>query len=191
MKFAALLIACFIVAVSAKQQQPGSWLKPRKLKNYILNIVKFNFSKEKCGENQVFDSCGTTCPTTCENKDEQDGICTDDCQVGCRCKDGYVLHGGKCILPKQCPPMKKQQNKPKKQQQDNSLWEKPKKCGKNEHWSRCDTTCPRTCEHVIRGQKDEDIVCTLDCMSGCFCNDGYVRKGKRCVRESECFTKTF
>ncbi|RWS26660.1 scavenger receptor cysteine-rich protein-like protein, partial [Leptotrombidium deliense] len=144
----------------------------------------------QCGENQIYDSCGSSCPDTCENKDEQDRVCTDDCIVGCRCKDGYVLHGDKCIIPKQCPPMKKPDIKPK-QQQDNSWLEKPKKCGENEYWTHCGTTCPRTCKHVISGQKDEDLICTDDCQSGCFCHEGYVRNGRQCVRESECLRKTF
>ncbi|RWS09059.1 von Willebrand factor-like protein [Leptotrombidium deliense] len=103
MKFAVFLIACFIVVVSAKQQQHDWWPKPRKLKNYILNIVKLNFSKDQCGENEIYDECGTSCPDTCENKDKQNDECTDDCNVGCRCKDGYVLNGKKCIRPEQCP----------------------------------------------------------------------------------------
>ncbi|RWS06401.1 hypothetical protein B4U80_06424 [Leptotrombidium deliense] len=68
---------------------------------------------------------------------------------------------------------------------------KPQKCGKNQYYSFCGTTCPRTCEHVRRGLTDRDIICTLDCMPGCFCNSGYVRNGKQCVLESQCKRKTF
>ena len=54
-------------------------------------------------------------------------------------------------------------------------------CGPNEHYESCGTACPATCDN----QKPE--ICTLNCVRGCFCDEGLVRSDKGvCVRPTQC-----
>ncbi|XP_035673020.1 mucin-5AC-like [Branchiostoma floridae] len=50
-----------------------------------------------------YDPCGTACPATCEDCHPTD--CDLPCLEGChpKCKNGTVLHEGRCITPDQCP----------------------------------------------------------------------------------------
>ncbi|XP_065913510.1 keratin-associated protein 16-1-like [Dysidea avara] len=53
-------------------------------------------------EGQVFTTCGTACPPTCN--DPGPVICTLQCVVGCQCPSGTVLDekNRKCVKPDQC-----------------------------------------------------------------------------------------
>lgn len=64
-------------------------------------IDKAQCEKQCPGKNQAY-YCGTVCPTNCSNW--QDTIpCTEQCVLGCHCKNGYVLDENKnCILPEYC-----------------------------------------------------------------------------------------
>ena len=53
-----------------------------------------------CSANQVFKSCGTACPETCEGRSF---ACTRQCVIGCQCAAGYVKHNDTCITRAQCP----------------------------------------------------------------------------------------
>ncbi|XP_044730611.1 chymotrypsin-elastase inhibitor ixodidin-like [Chrysoperla carnea] len=70
----------------------------------IINcVVNSNGQKTCSGANQVWNDCGTACPETCSNYD-QDVICTEQCIVGCACKEGTVLNDQKnCVPISQCP----------------------------------------------------------------------------------------
>ena len=76
--------------------------------------------KEECPEGKVYDGCGSACPLTCENKDD-DIICTKQCVPGelgvlnlqplvmtspscpgCFCPKGYVEQNNTCVLPEDC-----------------------------------------------------------------------------------------
>ncbi|RWS00389.1 von Willebrand factor-like protein [Leptotrombidium deliense] len=62
--------------------------------------------KNKCPKNQQYDKCGSSCPKTCGNMNEKDDMCDESCKIGCRCRDGFVLNGRKCILSEECPQKK-------------------------------------------------------------------------------------
>lgn len=52
---------------------------------------------------QVFKSCGTACPLTCENYTKPPTVCMDVCVTGCFCEAGYVkTKDGNCVLPSEC-----------------------------------------------------------------------------------------
>ena len=56
----------------------------------------------ECTGGQVYTTCGTLCPRTCENH-QLDFACISECVRGCFCPDDTVLHDGQCIPSWQCP----------------------------------------------------------------------------------------
>ncbi|KAJ0174465.1 hypothetical protein K1T71_009573 [Dendrolimus kikuchii] len=70
---------------------------------FLAFLVTIVSSKNQCcPENEVYKECGSACPKTCA-ADSEDTICTEQCVVGCFCKDGYVRNSAdKCILPSDC-----------------------------------------------------------------------------------------
>ncbi|XP_077288741.1 zonadhesin-like [Arctopsyche grandis] len=107
--------------------------------------------------------CPNPCPGgTCEFPEFAN--CDAPCRIkGCQCKKGYVKNkGGKCILLSQCP---------------------NRQCaGQNEEYLDCGTGCPATCENRIK-----KIACpNKNCVPGCFCKNGFVRKNGKCVKWDEC-----
>ncbi|XP_073968282.1 chymotrypsin inhibitor-like [Bombus fervidus] len=54
-------------------------------------------------------------------------------------------------------------------------------CPANEVWNDCGTACPLTCEDPNPG------ICTVQCVPGCECIDGYVRNEyQKCVELDDC-----
>ncbi|XP_030630870.1 alpha-tectorin [Chanos chanos] len=53
-------------------------------------------------------------------------------------------------------------------------------CPENSHYEVCGTDCGHTCASSI------DASCERTCSEGCFCDDGYVRSGGRCVPVEQC-----
>ncbi|XP_033215773.1 chymotrypsin inhibitor-like [Belonocnema kinseyi] len=58
---------------------------------------------QDCGENEVFNRCGTACPKTC-NDQRESRACVAICKIGCDCLPGYVRHDSSqlCVLPEEC-----------------------------------------------------------------------------------------
>ncbi|KAL1243849.1 Serine protease [Trichinella spiralis] len=60
-------------------------------------------------------------------------------------------------------------------------------CPLNEIWNSCGSSCEETCESIASGK---DTPCTLQCVPGCFCVDGFVRDSRgRCIPMSLCPNK--
>nr|XP_055042506.1 alpha-tectorin-like [Misgurnus anguillicaudatus] len=53
-------------------------------------------------------------------------------------------------------------------------------CPENAHYELCGTNCGHTCASSI------DASCEYTCTEGCFCNDGFLRSGRRCVPVEQC-----
>ena len=53
-------------------------------------------------KNEVWDVCGTACPSVCGKDDP--AFCTFQCVIGCRCKEGNILDeaNGECISEAKC-----------------------------------------------------------------------------------------
>ncbi|XP_040176251.1 cysteine-rich venom protein 6-like [Anopheles arabiensis] len=54
----------------------------------------------KCGENEVWDDCASSCQDICFEPPAEH--CDKKCNIGCFCEKGYVreyLDGGKCVRP--------------------------------------------------------------------------------------------
>lgn len=75
----------------------------------ILSIAAIagetNPSKICLKNNEVYTTCGTACPLTCDNYNNPPTACTRQCIIGCVCKPGYVKNkAGDCVLPCDCKP---------------------------------------------------------------------------------------
>ena len=68
----------------------------------ILSLYETCYTKNilVCPAGQEYNSCGSVCPSTCE---QQPDDCGGECIEGCFCIEGTVLHDGTCIPPEQCP----------------------------------------------------------------------------------------
>lgn len=57
----------------------------------------------------VFDECGPVCPRDCTNyqtpANDMPEQCYRPCQPSCQCPADKVLHEGRCIRAKDCPPI--------------------------------------------------------------------------------------
>ncbi|MEE6515676.1 hypothetical protein FKM82_024622 [Ascaphus truei] len=52
------------------------------------------------------------------------------------------------------------------------------------HYDTCGTACPLTCDNYR-----QPLICTKDCKTGCFCNDGFVQLSNGssiCVEKNQC-----
>ncbi|UJR07791.1 hypothetical protein I4U23_012073 [Adineta vaga] len=146
----------------------------------ILSIqarVIANSPKQCCPEDEVFKSCGTACPLTCEDirNSTSDDKCTKQCVKGCFCQEGYVRETDKnsaCIKSELC----------------SSTTLSPDECSnENEIHQDCGSACPETCNDVL--QPDSTKACTLQCVEGCFCKKGYVRDTNNngtCIERERC-----
>ncbi|CAL1266706.1 unnamed protein product [Larinioides sclopetarius] len=60
-------------------------------------------------------------------------------------------------------------------------------CGANAEYRECGSACPPTC--ADRGKKNK--ICTMQCVSGCFCKKGFVKNNRGvCVKPQECEQNT-
>lgn len=57
-----------------------------------------------CKPTEVFLKCGSACPTTCANRNEQYRICTMQCVIGCGCPKNKVRRETDelCVDPSEC-----------------------------------------------------------------------------------------
>ncbi|XP_048003812.1 serine protease inhibitor swm-1-like [Leguminivora glycinivorella] len=128
-------------------------------------VPEYQCSPPVCNNGEVYNQCGSSCPTSCENKDNTCLVCTLQCVPGCYCAKG-TIRGPKntCVKPENCP--------------------RPK-CGPNEVFNRCPPTCPRTdeCKELWSKIPCEPIDC---CHPQCRCRSGYYRKNGVCVPSKEC-----
>lgn len=66
------------------------------------------FIVEKCGENEVYTNCGSSCgDLTCERPSFAAVSCLAVCVRGCFCAEGFVRGPDNvCIPVEKCPPSK-------------------------------------------------------------------------------------
>lgn len=55
-----------------------------------------------CPVNSNHTSCGTACPTTCNDAAIPSDCISSSCVEGCTCTEGFVLDAGKCIPKSEC-----------------------------------------------------------------------------------------
>ncbi|GFT40769.1 hypothetical protein NPIL_676141 [Nephila pilipes] len=70
----------------------------------FLALVAGALAFPECPENMHYETCGTSCPLTCNNYMDPPKICNLLCNRGCYCNEGYVkTEDGSCVLPEECP----------------------------------------------------------------------------------------
>jgi hypothetical protein len=98
-------------------------------------IKKEQCNKNKCGEDEEYNTCGSACPPSCSDFSypQKTKFCTLQCVTDCFCKRGlYRAKDGTCVPAKKC-------------------------CqGANEYYTDCGTTCPKRC-----GYQPEAMCCRL------------------------------
>ncbi|XP_075462310.1 zonadhesin-like isoform X2 [Ascaphus truei] len=135
----------------------------------------------KCPPNMHFDTCDTSCPITCDNYQSPPTFCNLKCNDRCVCDEGYILlseGSSTCVKKDQCP-VKALPFLPVK-----GKTTQPPSCPYNMHYDMCGTACPLTCDNYR-----EPLICTKDCKTGCFCNDGFVQLSNGssiCVEKNQC-----
>lgn len=78
----------------------GKCIKLEQCPKAQLNILMM--MPPVCKQNEVFLTCGTACPATCDNP-HPSAICTKNCVIGCFCKEGYLRHAnGECVPMANC-----------------------------------------------------------------------------------------
>lgn len=115
-----------------------------------------------CTGNEVYSECGANgCQNTCDNPNLEQ-VCRGICIPGCVCEEGFVRDAnGICISQNLCPRTE---------------------CTKDhEYYTDCGTACPLYCNVPFVN------FCTLQCVPGCFCEDGYFRDTNgNCVLPQDC-----
>ncbi|XP_065092411.1 zonadhesin-like [Ochlerotatus camptorhynchus] len=138
-----------------------------------------------CGPNEVPAECGNSCEPTCDTLGQETGICNSMCIPGCTCSSGYVRNGnGDCVLPEKCDLGVVVEELTATGACLAFYIASPPACNDlNEEYLECGTACPKTCQNL-----DIDDACSDECVSGCFCKEGFVRGSSTgpCIPPSEC-----
>ncbi|XP_076240262.1 chymotrypsin inhibitor-like [Calliopsis andreniformis] len=67
----------------------------------VLAVISASTFGQQCGLNEQWNDCGTACPAMCNRPKVT--ICTDQCVIGCQCKDGYLRNNeGTCVTQAEC-----------------------------------------------------------------------------------------
>jgi len=117
--------------------------------------------EQSCRENETFLDCGTACEPICGS--ETNEMCIEMCVAGCFCNHGFIRDAaGTCVTEEVC-------------------LSTDQSCRENETFSECGTACEPICG------TDTNPICIAMCVSGCFCNKGFIRDAAgTCVTEEVC-----
>ncbi|KPP67350.1 zonadhesin-like [Scleropages formosus] len=167
-----------------------------------------------CPPNSHYSLCVSACPETCVGSGVGLPGCEELCVEGCRCDPGFILSNDRCVPLKDCGCMDHQgsyhplneswylegctqrcacQGKgliechntscgPAEscQMQDGEYGcHALVKCPPNSHYIECGPACIPSCQ-------EPSTDCTGSCITGCFCDPGYLYRGRRCVPVSQC-----
>ncbi|GIY11692.1 zonadhesin [Caerostris darwini] len=139
----------------------GCFCKPGFVEEEDGQCVLFQNCKKNCGQDEEYYECTPSCKNTCEHFNNP-GVKCQCGPPGCFCKRGLIKRmDGKCVLPSQCPVKAI--------------------CRANAQFSMCKSPCRPTCKNP------SPAPCNERCVSGCFCEDGYVEEEDgRCVLFQNC-----
>ena len=69
---------------------------------YLWSLFHFFFVALNCPGGTVYDPCASPCQPSCGDSNDETN-CTDaTCIETCRCPDGQILDGDRCVDPSQC-----------------------------------------------------------------------------------------
>nr|CAI5821419.1 unnamed protein product [Callosobruchus analis] len=162
-----------------RQYTPGCYCKPGYLKKDGRCVPKEECqeSKEKtsdsCGLNEVY-SKYAPCLQTCA--DLERGICNEEARryaPGCYCAEGYLRRNGACVPEDACRSVE-----PRHQRSE--------KCAPNEQYLE-HQPCLQKCEDLASPKCDKIL---KKHVPGCYCREGYLRKGGICIPKSQCKSHT-
>ena len=59
--------------------------------------------------------------------------------------------------------------------------------GAHDHYEKCGTACPDTCDNIGDGYNETSRPCTKNCVAGCFCDKGFRRDDSgKCIKTEDC-----
>ncbi|KAE8284015.1 IgGFc-binding protein Fcgamma-binding protein antigen [Larimichthys crocea] len=165
--------------------------------------------EQNCPLNSHHELCGSSCPSACPSLSFP-FTCDTACQDGCQCNDGFVLNGNQCVPPTACGCY----HQGRYLQGGEQFWDGNDgqdllcraieayvsacqsanvriypwrqnttcrlDCPANSHYELCGTDCGHTCASSV------DATCEQVCSEGCFCDEGFLRSGSRCVPTERC-----
>ncbi|VEN34458.1 unnamed protein product [Callosobruchus maculatus] len=158
-----------------RQNAPGCYCKPGYLKKGGRCVPK-----EECPEfkEKKSESCGLNedylkyvpCLQTCA--DLERGTCGEEARryaPGCYCAEGYVRRNGVCIPEDACLSVE-------------PIHWRSEQCALNEEYleyepclQNCDDLSSTKCDRILKKNAP-----------GCYCREGYLRKGGICIPKSQC-----
>ncbi|KAL6263156.1 hypothetical protein P5V15_005957 [Pogonomyrmex californicus] len=66
----------------------------------IVAVVTIS-AAPNCGKNEIFNNCGSSCQSTCQNPNPP--VCTLACVPGCECAPGYLRNAqNHCVSTLNC-----------------------------------------------------------------------------------------
>ncbi|XP_062512712.1 uncharacterized protein LOC134188563 [Corticium candelabrum] len=168
-------------------------------RNECVPVDQCPLPPPKCPNGSVYNTCGTACPLTCD--DPHPRPCTKQCVRGCFCPTGMLQRNSMCVTPDECKMCHYNNRTYRNGEGFNSTdgcnkcvcigghvactrracrrLIPPLLCPNGKEYHRCGTACPPTC-------KNAPLICTLQCVRGCFCPRGLVEHNNQCVKPSKC-----
>jgi hypothetical protein len=126
----------------------------------------------ECPSELIYETCGTACPANCQER-QGNPDCRQTCIETCRCPDGLLLEGDRCIQPSECGCL---------------LEDGVTYLPNAGEWVAPDCSQKCTCgqDGQLRCTSMEcDESATCDVKGGvrdCYCNEGYAGDGINCQR---------
>ncbi|CAD6189513.1 unnamed protein product [Caenorhabditis auriculariae] len=143
---------------------------------------------QRCGENEVFKTCGSACEPNCNDRRPRacPAVCVNNV---CQCEEGFVRDSDNktCVRRSECrrvqlPETGNTSESPIVPDIVRGRRQAPA-CGPNEEFKTCGSTCEPRCGLPLVGQ-----ICTYQCnLNKCMCMAGFQRNSEnQCVPAGQC-----
>ncbi|XP_051955226.1 IgGFc-binding protein [Xyrauchen texanus] len=158
-------------------------------KTNLLSAV--TYKALMCFKSSHYELCADTCSSTCASLTQSQRC--PPCHEGCQCDDGFLFDGGECKMLEDCGchvdgrNYKSGETVVQEDCEEKCLCKAgefscvPLECDEDEFCSTKDGAVG--CYSKDRDAPDK---CTLPCVEGCQCNEGYVQSGDECISVKKC-----